>query len=146
MPLQQCGFFCLCVPQRYGHSCSSLREFMNFPRRTEQKLEMADAKAACAKFAAIARNDHGNTKRGRDDQAVYDRVRQEYIEVHGKFSFYTKTAIPRWQISCVKICSYAPNMLLSCLHRRCYSIDSHHCKRRSRNEIFPQRRRSNLHA
>ena len=52
---------------------------------------MADTVAASAKTRAIARNDHGNTKRGRDEQAVYDRVRQEYIEVNDKFSFYTGT-------------------------------------------------------
>ena len=61
------------------------------PKDKAEVLEMADANAACAKFAAIARNDHGNTKKARDEQAVYDRVRQEYIEVHDKFSFYTET-------------------------------------------------------
>ena len=54
-------------------------------------LKMADTVAASAKARAIATNDHGNTKRELDEQAVYDRVRQEYIEVNDKFSFYTET-------------------------------------------------------
>ena len=52
---------------------------------------MADTVAAYAKASAIARNDYGNTKRERDEQAVYDRVRQEYIEANDKFSFYAQT-------------------------------------------------------
>ena len=39
----------------------------------------------------MARNDHGNTMKERSEQAAYDRARQEYIEVHDKFSFYTAT-------------------------------------------------------
>ena len=54
-------------------------------------LQVADTVATSAKTSAIARNDHGNTKRERDEQAVYDRVRQQHIEVNDKFSFYTET-------------------------------------------------------
>ncbi len=54
-------------------------------------LKRADVVADAAKTAAIARNGHGNTITERDVQAEYDRARQEYIEVHDKFSFYTET-------------------------------------------------------
>ena len=54
-------------------------------------LQEADTVAASAKTSAIARNDHGNTKKERDEQAVYDRVRRQHIEVNDKFSFYTET-------------------------------------------------------
>ena len=61
------------------------------PKQRAEVLKVADTRAEFAKTSAIARNDHGNTKTERDKQAVYDRVRQEYIEVHDKFSFYTET-------------------------------------------------------
>jgi len=61
------------------------------PKERTEVLKVADTRAAFAKTSAITRNDHGNTKTEHDKQAVYDRVRQEYIEVHDKFSFYTET-------------------------------------------------------
>ena len=61
------------------------------PKDRAEVLTRADALADAAKTAAMARNDHGNTMKERSEQEAYDRARQEYIEVHDKFSFYTET-------------------------------------------------------
>ena len=65
---------------------------MNFPPTDRAEvLTKADVVADDAKTTTMARNVHGNTITERDVQAAYDRARQEYIEVHDKFSFYTET-------------------------------------------------------
>ena len=61
------------------------------PKARTEVLTRADEVAVAAKTNAIATNGHGNTITERDVQAEYDRARQEYIEVHDKFSFYTET-------------------------------------------------------
>ena len=68
---------------------AGIRE-LSFKNRAEV-LKMAETVAADAKAITLARNDYGNTKKVRDEEVVYDRVLQEYIEANDKFSFYTET-------------------------------------------------------
>ena len=87
------------IPQRYDESTILKRKELLCiagvlelsPKQRAEVLKVADTRAASAQTSAIARNDHGNTKTDRDEQDVYDRVRQEYIEANDKFSFYTDT-------------------------------------------------------
>ena len=61
------------------------------PKARTEVLTRADEVAVAAKTTAMATNGHGNTIKERNVQAAYDRARQEYIEVHDKFTFYTET-------------------------------------------------------